>query len=104
MIVVIATFQLPQPLTLDAARKIFQSTAPKYQGLAGLVRKHYVLSSDGRTAGGVYLWNSRADADALYTDSWRGYVKSKYGAEPSVVYFDNPVVVDNLSQQILSDA
>ena len=53
------------------------------------------------TAGGVYLWRSRQDADALYTDAWRAFVTEKYGAPPQVVYMDSPVVVDNPTQQIL---
>ena len=103
MITVIATFQLPKPITRDEARRIFLSTAPKYQGVAGLIRKYYVLSQDGSTAGGIYLWNSRAEADALYTESWRAFVREKYGTDPSLTYLDSPVVVDNLSHEILSD-
>mgnify|MGYP000908109707 CR=1 FL=1 len=48
MITVIATFQLPRPITRDEARAIFQSTAPKYQGLAGLIRKYYAKTRDGQ--------------------------------------------------------
>jgi Putative mono-oxygenase ydhR len=103
MITAITTFQLPKPITLDEARRIFLSTAPKYQGVPGLVRKVYVLSHEGRTAGGIYLWNSRAEAEATYTESWRAFVREKYGTDPSVTYFDSPVVVDNLTHEILSD-
>lgn len=39
----------------------------------------------------------------MYTESWRGFVREKYGADPSVTYFDSPVVVDNLTNEILSD-
>ncbi len=102
MITAIATFQLPKPITLDDARKIFLSTAPKYQGVTGLVRKYYLLSQDGKTVGGVYLWNSREEADALYTESWRAFVREKYGTDPSVTYMDTPVVVDNLSNEIIA--
>jgi hypothetical protein len=104
MITVIATYQLPKPITRDEARRIFLSTAPKYQGVPGLVRKYYVLSQDGNSVGGIYLWNSRAEADALYTESWRAFVLEKYGTEPSLTYLDSPVVVDNLTHEILSDA
>ena len=103
MITTITTFQLPKALTHVEAREIFLSTAPKYRDVAGLVRKVYVLSEDGKTAGGIYLWHSRADADAMYTESWRAFVRGKYGTDPSVTYFDSPVVVDNLTNQILSD-
>jgi hypothetical protein len=104
MITVIATYQLPTPITRDEARRIFLSTAPKYQGVAGLVRKYYVLSQDGSSVGGIYLWSFRGEADALYTESWRAFVREKYGTEPSLTYFDCPVVVDNLTHEILADA
>jgi len=103
MITVIANFRLPKPITRDEARRIFLSTAPKYQSVPGLVRKVYVLSEDGNTAGGIYLWNSRAEADAMYTESWNAFVREKYGTDPSVTYLDSPVVVDNLTHEILSD-
>ena len=103
MIISLTTFRLPKPTTREEARSIFLSTAPKYLGLQGLLKKHYVLSEDGSTAGGVYLWNSREDAEALYTESWRAFVREKYGTDPIITYFDSPVVVDNVAKQIFSD-
>ena len=102
MITAITTFKLPKPITREEARTIFLSTAPKYQGVPGLVRKVYVLSEDGSTVGGIYLWNSKVDADAMYTESWRAFVREKYNTEPLVTYFDSPVVVDNVTHEILS--
>ena len=101
MITTLTTFKLPQPLAREEASAIFQSTAPKYREVRGLVRKVYVLSEDGGTAGGIYLWRSRADAEAMYTDEWRAFVRGKYGTEPSVTYFDSPVVVDNVAGEIV---
>lgn len=103
MITTLTTFTLPNPITLEEARRIFQSTAPKYREVPGLLRKTYVLSEDGRTAGGVYSWISRADAEALYTESWRTFVREKYGTDPVVTYFQSPVVVDNVAGQIITD-
>ena len=94
---------LPKPITREEARSIFLSTAPKYRGVQGLFRKIYVLSEDGATAGGVYLWNSRSEAEAMYTESWRSFVRQKYGTDPTVTYFESPVVVDNVAQQVLTD-
>ena len=56
MIVTIVTFQLPKPATLGEITKTFQATAPKYQGMTGLLRKNYWMSEDGRRAGGIYVW------------------------------------------------
>jgi hypothetical protein len=103
MITTITTFRLPKPMTRDEARSVFLSTAPKYREVPGLVRKCYILSEDGSTAGGIYLWKTRADAEAMYTESWRDFVRGKYGTDPSVTYFESPVVVDNVVGQVLSD-
>lgn len=101
MITTLVQFRLQKPITLEKAREIFLSTAPRYRETPGLIRKYYVLSEDGGTAGGVYLWKSRKDAQNLYTRDWENYVHEKYGAPPSVTYFQSPVVVDNVIQEII---
>jgi hypothetical protein len=102
MITVIVEFKLPQVMSVAQARETFLSTAPRYRDMPGLLRKYYFLSEDGAKAGGIYLWNSREDANRLYTEEWKAFVRGKYGTEPSVTYLDCPVVVDNVSHEILS--
>ena len=96
MITAVVQFALPSPISLAEATKRFESSAPKYQNLPGLVRKYYIRSEDGRSAGGIYLWESRAAAEAVYTGEWRERVEKLYGGKPTIVWFDTPVVVDNL--------
>ena len=72
--------------------------------MPGLIRKHYVLTEDGRTAGGIYLWKTRADAERQYDEAWRRFVTEKYGTEPQLTYFESPVVVDNLIGEIDTNA
>lgn len=103
MVTALVQFKLPEPISRDKAKEIFSSTAPRYRKVAGLLRKYYLISEDGQTAGGVYLWQSQADAERLYNDEWRQFVKTKYGCEPSVVYFGCPVVVDNVVGSIITD-
>jgi hypothetical protein len=86
MIVAIVTFRLPKPLTLAEATAIFESTAPKYQGVKGLLRKNYLLSEDGSRAGGVYFWETRADAERVCTAKWKKTVEAKYGSPATVEY------------------
>jgi hypothetical protein len=95
MIVAIVTFSLAKPATLAEITKVFQGTAPKYQGMTGLLRKNYFMSEDGRRAGGIYVWASRADAERVYTPDWREFVESKYGTPPVIEYLHSPVMVDN---------
>jgi len=103
MITVIVEFRLPQPISNNQARDIFLSTAPNYQGMPGLIRKYYFLTPDGSKAGGIYLWQSRDDADHLYTDEWIAFVRGKYGSAPTLIYLETPVVVDNVLNEIISN-
>jgi hypothetical protein len=100
MIVTIVTFRLSEPTTLAEISKIFQATAPKYRGVQGLLRKNYFMSEDGQRAGGIYLWESSADADRLYSAEWKTFVQSKYGVPPSIEYLHSPVMVDNSAGKI----
>jgi hypothetical protein len=101
MITAILQTRLPNPVTKEKAHEMFRSTAPKYQGQDGLIRKYYLLSEDRHSVGGVYLWRSREDAERVYTDEWREYVKATFGDYPSLTYFDTPVVVDNLTGEVV---
>ena len=103
MMTAVVQFKLPASMSREQAKEVFMSTAPKYQAASGLIRKYYLLSEDGGTAGGVYLWRSRQDAESLYTEEWKNFVKEKYGAEPTIVYFQTPVVVDNLTKEIIKN-
>jgi quinol monooxygenase YgiN len=103
MITVIVQFKLPQPLTRDEARKAFSATAPNYRKLPGLVRKCYLWSEDGKSAGGVYLWRSRADAERRFDDEWMKSARARYGGELSVTYYETPVIVDNDTDKILDE-
>ncbi|MFL6800141.1 MAG: YdhR family protein, partial [Xanthobacteraceae bacterium] len=95
MITAVVQFALPAPISLSEATRRFESSAPKYRNVPGLIRKYYIRSEDGRVAGGIYLWESRADAERVYDGEWRSRVESLYGAAPSITWFDSPVVVDN---------
>lgn len=103
MITTLVQFNLPKTTTVEEARDLFFGTAPKYREVAGLIRKYYLLSQDGKTAGGVYLWDSRENAQNLYTEEWKQFIFDKYGALPSVTYFESPVIVDNTTGKIISD-
>jgi hypothetical protein len=103
MVTAFVQFKIPAPMSREQAKEVFMSTAPKYQEARGLIRKYYLLSEDGGTVGGIYLWQSREDAERLYSKEWKSFIKEKYGGEPSIVYFHSPVVVDNVAREIIKD-
>ena len=94
MVTVIVQFKVGDA-KFEALKEVFAASVPKFQQVPGLLRKYYLLSDDGETAGGVYLWKSRADAEALYTPEWKQMLEEKYGSEPVLSYFESPVIVDN---------
>jgi hypothetical protein len=103
MVTAFVQFKIPAPMNKEQAKEVFTSTAPRYQEAQGLIRKYYLLSEDGGTVGGVYLWQSREDAERLYTKEWKNFIKEKYGADPAIIYFHSPVVVDNMTREIIRD-
>ena len=100
MIVSIVTFKLPKRWTVAEAATVFKSTAPKYLGKPGLVRKHYYVTEAGDRAGGIYFWESKAAAEACYTPEWKTMVTEKYGSPPDILYAAVPVSVDNVTRVI----
>jgi hypothetical protein len=103
MITAIVQFKLPEGISRAQAAALFNQSAPKYRNLPGLVRKYYLYGEDG-AAGGVYLWESRAAAEKVYDAAWRRMLTERYGAAPTVTYFETPVIVDNLTGKIETEA
>jgi hypothetical protein len=95
MIVAIVSFQLPKATTAKEMSGLFKADAPMFQKVPGLLEKYFFVSEDGRRAGGVYVWASRADADRLYRGEWRSIVEAKFGGPPTIDYLDSPVMIDN---------
>ena len=104
MITAIVNFKLPVGIDAKQAAELFKASAPKYRGMKGLVRKYYLFDEESRIGGGVYLWKSRLDAEAVYTPQWQAYIAERYGAPPEIRYFETVVIVDNESDEILTAA
>jgi hypothetical protein len=95
MITAIVRFPLPHTMSPSEAKTAFVRSAPRFQGVPGLIRKYYLYGPD-HTGGGVYLWENRKAAEALYTEAWRQGVAKLFGQAPDIVYYETPVIVDNL--------
>jgi len=91
-VAVVVNIALPPGFSREKAVAAMQKTVPQYQALPGLVRKYFTLSDDGKF-GGIYLWKSRAEAQAWFSDAWRAKAIATYGASPEVAYFDAPIVI-----------
>src|SRR5262245_21911605 len=103
MITSITRFQLPPGIPTQAVKKGFVEVAPKFKQPSGLLRKYFLISEDGKTGGGVYLWNSMEQARSFSEGVLLPMIKEKFQLAPSIEYFDSPVVVDNLTSEIIAD-
>jgi heme-degrading monooxygenase HmoA len=92
---IIAHVRFPVP-AIDRAEfeQKLQASVVKYEKLDGLIRKYYVLTEDGKTAGGIYLWESKAKAEAWYNADWHRNMTTAWGQPPMLEYLDCPIVVD----------
>ena len=85
-----------RPFTDEEISDIWNSTGANYVDVPGLVRKYYICSEDRTTIGGVYLWETKAQGETIYTDEWRDYVVERYnGDPPSVEWYDTSLIVDH---------
>ncbi len=76
-----------------------KTSAPTFSGLPGLTRKYFLNGENG--GGGVYIWESREKADAWYTPEWAENIKQRFGKMPILTYYDNYVVLDNVTNELL---
>ena len=97
MITALVQFPLPADVTAARAKELFRASAPKYQGLKGLLRKYYIYHAESHTGGGCYLWESREAAETFYNDAWRKMIADNYGTPPQLTLFETPVIVDNVT-------
>lgn len=102
MIIAVVQFMLQTPVSKEEAYNRAETTAPLYRDIDGLLNKQYLWGEDGLTVGGVYLWNSREEAEACYNDEWRQRLANKYETDPMISWYDCPVLLDNRHGEIIS--
>ena len=97
MFITIVRFSVKAGTTLAAITKLYEEYSKDDQESLGLLTTYYLF---GDSKGGiVYVWKSREDAERLLTAEWLAIMGSRYGGEPEIEWLENPLTVDNLSQQ-----
>jgi Mg/Co/Ni transporter MgtE len=100
MITEVVTFKVPPGMTREQVVDAFRKSVPTWSGNPDLIRKNYIYDPAGNLAGGVYLWNSIADAKRWHGDAFRKRIAELYGSEPTSVYYETPIVVDNAARNV----
>jgi hypothetical protein len=100
MITVIVQYRLPSSIDLAACAAHFRKIAPEFREVPGLVRKQFIYAEDG-WAGGVYLWESREQAEAFYSGPWLDGIRERYGMDPIIRYFHTAAITDNREASVV---
>lgn len=100
MIIVIVQLPIPPRDSQDALAAAEQS-APLFRELSdrGLLKKYYLNGPAG--GGGVYLWRSRAEAEAWHSPEWCEQMCEMFGVTPHVTFYDSLVQIDNVRGEVL---
>lgn len=100
MITAIVQYRLPPNIDQSACAAHFRNIAPGFRAVPGLLRKQFIHAENG-WAGGVYLWRSRADAEAFYSGPWLDGIRERYGMDPEIRYFHTAAITDNMAEAVL---
>ena len=99
MITVITRFTVPTTINASQMRAGFTQDAPAFRNVPGLIRKQFLLSADGQTAGGVYLWEEEEAARSFMQQRVAPMIREKYQVEPTIEFYHSPVLVENGAPQ-----
>lgn len=94
MITATVRYKLPPHIDREACREHFHRIASGFREAKGLLSKHFIWSESG-WAGGVYQWQTLADAKAFYAGPWLRGIVERYGMAPHIEYYDVFALTDN---------
>ena len=86
---------IPTPPSIDRAtlEAGIRRAVPDYRRVPGLLRKYFTAGA--HEFGGVYLFTTRAAAQAWFGPAWHARIAQAYHATATITYYDVPVVLDN---------
>lgn len=72
-----------------------------YRDVKGLIRKDYIRGEDH--GGGIYHFESRAEAEAWFNAGWADWMEGRFGTRPSLTIYENLLTLDNEAGEIRVD-
>ena len=104
MITEIVMFRLPEGMSRDDALAKYRLSIPIWQANPDLIRKAFLFDEASRQGGGVYLWKNVEAAKLAHGAAFQNRIRSTFGAAPELQYFETPILIDNLVQQVIDEA
>jgi hypothetical protein len=97
MITAIVLYDLPPSIGLEECRAHFTKIAPDFLKIPGFVRKQFICAPSGKVAGGVYMWEDQEAAELFYSGEWLDGIRTRYGSEPRITYFERLALADRVT-------
>lgn len=96
MIIAVVSIPWKDGLRPDAKTwydQAFGSADTIYRDVKGLLRKDFISGDEG--GGGVYLFDSRENAEAWFNDGWADWMTERFGVRPTLTIYDHVLALDN---------
>ena len=100
MHIVISRFTRPSGENAASLKEKFEASAPIYRDLDGLIVKYYLMGTDQDDAGGVYVFASREDADAWFTEDKIAWAIERFG-QIKLEHYDVPISLTTTPPEII---
>ena len=100
MICALVEYKVKEGMTEDEIREMFKTAGPMFQDTPGLIKKYFCFEKGTQNALSFYLWESREDAENLFTDELKEEFVEMSGYAPVIRYIDPVVVLNNDIKEI----
>lgn len=102
MATVLIKYKTDVKFTHEQVLKIMEQSANEtFRGMPHLLSKQFCFDIETGEGLSVYLWESRAHAEAYFTPEWKVYFEKKFGAVPHLEYYETLITLDNRTDDIL---
>jgi len=99
MIIALVNFPLPSSMSLAEYKAKMMQTVPRYREMPALLRKNYIYDGERHLGGAVYVFETKAHAEACFSDEFIKRVTAGYG-NPEIRYFETPILIDNQAKTV----
>ena len=101
MIMTIVTFNISSDLTDSDLKEKFLETSPIYKDTPSLIGKNYIYDTSKDLAGGIYCFDNIENAKSWFDEDRVKWITDRFSA-PDIKFYENPVIVDNSTDEIIS--
>ena len=104
MIVELVEFVHPAGTSRADVIESARTTLPHWQADPDLLRKHYLLGTDGRSGAGLYFWTDIAAARRAHSADWVAAAEQRTGQAVRIRHFELLMTLDNVARRVLDEA